>query len=68
MLVGIPVTQVRQEQTFYFAQKAYVLANDEEQRRHPARGTDSVMAYMLGDKRHRTPVSFNPELEVFVHK
>lgn len=66
----IPITQVRPGEQFVHHGIAYVRATEQEDRKHPARelakrrGRPLVFAYSTG--KERTPVSFVPDLDVYV--
>lgn len=68
MLVKTSIADVQERQQFYYANRTYVLANVDERRKHPAHGTNGVLAYHLPERGERVPVSFNPQSEVFVDK
>lgn len=68
MLVKIKVTAVDQKQRFYHAGRTYELANEDERRKHPAAGTNGVLAYHVPERGDRVPVSFNALSEVFVDR
>lgn len=70
MLVKHKITSIDVGQTFYYAGKAYVLADADERRKHPAKEVvrDVVLAYHVPDRGDRIPVTFNPLVEVYVDR
>jgi hypothetical protein len=68
MLAKISIQEVQERQHFYYANRTYVLANVDEKRKHPAHGTNGVLAYHIPDRGDRVPVSFNPTSEVWVDR
>lgn len=67
-LIDKLVTDVAEGQRFHYAGRSYVLASDEESKRHPALGFGQVLAYHVPDRGDRVPVSFGNTIRVFVEK
>lgn len=64
----IRVTQVDLGVQFYHHNRTYVLADEDERKKHPGNVRDGVLAYMLVPKGNRVPVAFNPLEEVYIER
>lgn len=68
MLISVGIDRVQQGQRFYYAGRSYVLATEEEGRKHPASGLGLVLAYHTPERGDRIPASFGHTVDVFVDK
>lgn len=68
MLTNKVITDIRDGETFHYAGRSYVLASEEESKRHPALGFGQVLAYHVPDRGDRVPVSFGHTIRVFSGK
>lgn len=62
------ITDIREGEVFHYAGRSYLLASEEEQRRHPALGYGQVLAYHVPERGDRVPVSFGAHVRVFAEK
>ena len=62
------VTDIREGERFHYAGRSYVLATEDESKRHPALGFGQVLAYHTPDRGDRVPVSFGHTVRVFAEK
>ena len=67
-LIGKLVTEVTEGEAFHYAGRSYVLASEEEQKKHPALGFGQVLAYHVPVRGDRVPVSFGHTVRVFAEK
>jgi hypothetical protein len=68
MLVRKTASAVKEGQTFHHAGRVYVLATEDQRRKHPGYGRPVVLAYHVVSERVKVAVTFNPAELVFIQK
>lgn len=68
MLISKPIDGVQKHQRFFYAGRTYMLANEDDRKKHPAREGVTILAYHLPEQGDRVPVTFSPLANVYVQQ